>query len=73
MTEIEKKEIEQEICNYIAMLQSPVSQIGDWKIIKCQEYILNNLEPPYNITELYEKRQVVRNHINELQERLINE
>ena len=46
-------------------------EYGDWKISKYYEYILSGLEAPYDITELHEKRQVMRDRINELEE-LIN-
>ena len=40
---------------------------GDWKIAKCYECSLMNLEAPYDITELHEKRQKARDRINELE------
>ncbi len=38
----------------------------DYKIIKCYEYSLVNLPLPYNIVELHNERQLLRNKINEL-------
>lgn len=64
----------EEICNKICMLKcvltSHASNIGDWKIAKYQEYVLNGLDAPYDIVELYQKRQAVRDEINELQAQL---
>lgn len=39
----------------------------DYKIVKCMEYQLAGIEIPYNIAELHEKRQKLRDKINELQ------
>ena len=46
-------------------------EYGDWKISKYYEYILSGLDSPYDIAELHEKRQAMRDRINELEE-LIN-
>ena len=40
----------------------------DYKIIKCSEYQLASLEPPYDISELHSTRQALRDRINELEE-----
>lgn len=40
---------------------------SDYKIIKCQEYALNNFELPYDIKSLHLERQAIRNQINELE------
>lgn len=61
---------QQEIYNLLAELQSSVSEIGDWKIIKHQEYLLAGIESPYDITELNSQRQAVRDRISELREEL---
>lgn len=45
-------------------------EYGDWKIIKYNEYILTNQDPPYNIKELNLKRQKIRDRINYLTERI---
>lgn len=63
----EKQKIQQEIAVLTADLTSPVSPIGDWKIIKIQEAVLSGEKPPYDIVELREKRQAVRVEINRLQ------
>ena len=39
----------------------------DYKIIKCSEYQLASLEPPYDISELHSTRQALRDRINELE------
>lgn len=41
----------------------------DYKIIKCSEYQFAGLELPYDITELHEERQAIRDRINDLQNR----
>lgn len=46
------------------------SDIGDWKIIKCYEAKLQSKPMPYDIDDLMEKRQMMRNRINEIQEQL---
>lgn len=51
-------------------LSSSASDIGDWKVIKCYEASLQSLPLPYDIDELMEKRQQMRNRINEIQEQL---
>ena len=40
----------------------------DYKIIKCSEYQLASLEPPYDISELHSTRQALRDRINEMEE-----
>lgn len=52
----------------IARLKEELSST-DYKIIKCSEYQLASLEPPYNITELHSLRQSLRDRINELESR----
>ena len=39
-------------------------------IIKSMEYSLVGIEPPYDITELHEQRQMLRDRINELEAQL---
>lgn len=39
----------------------------DYKIVKCSEYQLAGLEPPYDIQELHAERQAIRDEINELE------
>jgi len=51
-------------------LSSSASNIGDWKVIKCYEASLQSKPMPYDIDDLMEKRQMMRNRINEIQEQL---
>lgn len=62
---------EQEIRNLEAALTSTSSDIGDYKIIKCMEYQTLGMELPYNINELNEKRQAVRDQINTLEGEIV--
>ena len=39
----------------------------DYKVIKCAEYSLAKLDPPYNIEELHAERQELRDEINALE------
>lgn len=64
------REINQEIINNIAKLESPYSDIGDWKINKCYEYRLQNKPDPYNMDEVFAERDKVRAEINRLQAEL---
>lgn len=72
--EMEKEEkirnIQTEILDLQSKLDSSVSPIGDWKIIKCYEAKLQDLEMPYDLDDLIAKRQLARNRINELQKQL---
>lgn len=40
---------------------------SDYKVIKCAEYSLAQLEPPYDIAELHAERQKIRDEINSLE------
>lgn len=58
----------------LRVLQSDLkfsNEYGDWKIIKMYEYKLTNKEVPYNIEELGNKRQEVRDRINKLNDELL--
>lgn len=63
----EKQRMEQEIRNLESQLSCTTSDIGDWKIAKAMEYQLVGKDLPYDIKELNQKRQAVRDRINELQ------
>ena len=65
------KEKEQEIRNLASDLSSTSSDVGDWKISKCMEYQLVGAELPYDMQELHEKRQRIRDRINVLEEEII--
>ena len=45
-------------------------QESDYKVIKCAEAICLNAELPYNMTELHNERQALRDKINKLEEQL---
>ena len=45
-------------------------QESDYKVIKCAEAICLNAELPYNMTELHNERQALRDKINELEQQL---
>ena len=45
-------------------------QSSDFKVIKSYEYALVGKQPPYNIVELHEQRQPLREKINELESQI---
>ena len=47
-------------------------QESDYKVIKCAESICLNAELPYNMTELHNERQALRDKINELESEVQN-
>lgn len=65
---VTRARLEQEILDLTAKLQSPVSDIGDWKITKCLEYEHMGLECPYDLESVMKQRQSVRDRINEIQD-----
>ena len=65
-----KAELEQEIRTLESRLLSVASPVGDWKVAKCMEYQIAGLDMPYDINELHEQRQAIRDRINEIQEEL---
>lgn len=70
LTQEERQKKQQEIYNLQADLTSGASEIGDWKVAKCYEYALIGEETPYDVKELHQKRQAIRDKINALQEEL---
>ncbi len=48
-------------------------QDSDYKVIKCAEAICLNAELPYNMTELHNERQALRDKINELEKAMSDE
>lgn len=68
--EMKRDSIESEIRGLVSSLDAPTSDIGDWKIVKIYEARLKGEDDPYNYDELAEKRQTVRDKINELQAEL---
>lgn len=70
MTAEEREKKEQRIRDLTCDLKSPVSDIGDYKVIKCYEAQLVGKEMPYDIEALHAKRQAARDEINALQQEL---
>ena len=48
-------------------------QESDYKVIKCAEAMCLNAELPYNMTELHNERQALRDKINELEKAMSDE
>jgi hypothetical protein len=67
-----KDEIMRRICELRCDLgdKMGVSEIGDWKLSKYQEYVLAGVEPPFDIAEYHKKRQAARDEINALEKEL---
>lgn len=59
----------QYILSKISALKAQLAD-GDYQVIKCYEASLVNEELPYNIQELCDTRQQLRNQINELEAKL---
>lgn len=64
------QEMEQEIRNLRCDLSADVSDIGDYKVVKCMEASLQGKEMPYDVATLVSERQAVRDRINELQSQI---
>ena len=47
-------------------------QESDYKVIKCVEAICLNADLPYNMTELHNERQALRDKINKLEREVQN-
>lgn len=54
-------------------LTSNNSDIGDYRITKCYEASLVGVDMPYDVSDLHNKRQVVREQINNLEELITRE
>lgn len=63
----------QHLCDLKSYLTSHESPIGDWKIAKCVEAYLTNIDMPYDIDELHAQRQAVRDEINAVEAEIQNE
>lgn len=62
---------QQEIIDLTGELTSPVSEIGDYRVIKCYEATLSGAKTmPYDTTTLLAERQKVRDKINALQDEI---
>lgn len=72
MKQTRREAIEARICQLKCDLgdKMGVSEIGDWKLSKYNEYIAAGLEAPFDIQEYHDARQAARDEINELQEEL---
>ena len=55
----------------IEMLKKRLTD-SDYKVIKCQECVLAGIPLPYNIDELHNERQTIRDQINKLQAQIQN-
>ena len=64
--QIEQSRIREEAIQEIASLKADLSNT-DYKITKCIEYQLAELELPYDVQELHTTRQTLRDRINELE------
>lgn len=67
----EKKYDRQHIQKEIDNLKNELKD-GDYKVIKCYEASLVETSMPYNIQELHSQRQLLRQKINELEEKLVD-
>ena len=67
--QVEENDVKIEAKNQILKLKEELSST-DYKIIKCYEFQLAKMELPYNIVNLHEERQMLRDKINELEELL---
>ena len=67
-----RQKLNQEIINLQEHLTSNTSPVGDWKMIKYQEYMAMGIECPYDMNEYHVERELVRAKINELQAELEN-
>ncbi len=61
------KIVQSKIDELKASLTSNDSSIGDYRITKCYEASLIGESMPYDISELHQKRQAVRDEINRLE------
>jgi len=66
----EQHKKEQRIIDLRLQLSSSYSPDGDWKIAKIQEARLIGEADPYDINELHQRRQAIRDEINQLQSEL---
>ena len=59
------------ILSEIERLKSELQE-SDYKVIKCAEAMTVGAEMPYNVTELHNERQALRDKINELESEVQN-
>lgn len=67
------KSVQQKISVLKNSLTSNDSNIGDYRITKCYEASLVGVDMPYDVSDLHNKRQVVREQINNLEELITRE
>ena len=61
------KIVQKRISDLKESLTSTDSDIGDYRITKCYEASLIGLDMPYNVADLHQARQAVRDEINQLE------
>ena len=66
-----ERDRQRELILDIESLKSELQE-SDYKVIKCAEAICLNAELPYNMTELHNERQALRDKINELESEVQN-
>ena len=66
-----ERDRQRELILDIESLKSELQE-SDYKVIKCAEAICLNEEFPYNMTELHNERQALRDKINELESEVQN-
>lgn len=65
------KIVQKRISDLKESLTSTDSNIGDYRITKCYEASLIGLDMPYNVADLHQARQAVRDEINQLENLII--
>ena len=68
--EEELQQLNCELINLNASLNSNHSETGDWKVVKSYEYFLAHQEIPYDFEELHAQREAIRVRIGEVNERI---
>ena len=66
-----ERDRQRELILDIESLKSELQE-SDYKVIKCAEAICLNEELPYNMTELHNERQALRDKINKLESEVQN-
>ncbi len=61
------KIVQKRISDLKESLTSTDSSIGDYRITKCYEASLIGMDMPYNVADLHQARQAVRDEINQLE------
>ena len=66
-----ERDRQRELILDIESLKSELQE-SDYKVIKCSEAMAVGEEMPYNMTELHNERQALRDKINELESEVQN-